>query len=253
MVAQQALPPHAGSTTAALIVFCSRHDRALEVGHGPSTWGPVRSTSAAAGSIRRTAIRGERSPKRKAAPSTGLRLRGRDLRFRSVFPSPSNAAFCDTLAAFHRRLASVAEREADRAAATLLDPDGRWNGLINAVSTYVSGAELDRVSVRDLRPLRRQRHQLAHCRGLWRGDCCSCRQLAGDARLQGPTASTTAAGASECETSNGVITADAIIVTLPTTVLAGKRVSLQAGLTRQDRGGGGPAVGAGRQAVHVNR
>ena len=32
---------------------------------------------------------------------------------------------------------------------TLLGPDGRWSGLINAVSTYVSGAELDRVSVRD--------------------------------------------------------------------------------------------------------
>ena len=36
-----------------------------------------------------------------------------------------------------------------RPAAAFLEPDRRWNGLINAVSTYVSGAELDRVSVHD--------------------------------------------------------------------------------------------------------
>ena len=65
------------------------------------------------------------------------------------FPLSEQAAFRETLVAFHQRLASLAERESDRAAATLLDPNGRWSGLINAVSTYVSGAELDRVSVRD--------------------------------------------------------------------------------------------------------
>ena len=30
-----------------------------------------------------------------------------------------------------------------------LEPGGRWNGLINAVSTYISGAEWDRVSAKD--------------------------------------------------------------------------------------------------------
>jgi monoamine oxidase len=44
----------------------------------------------------------------------------------------------------------MAEAEQDAPAATLLDPNGRWNDLIGATGTYVSGAELERVSVRDL-------------------------------------------------------------------------------------------------------
>ncbi len=38
----------------------------------------------------------------------------------------------------------------DHAASDLLPPGGRWNALVDAVNTYVSGAELDRLSVRDL-------------------------------------------------------------------------------------------------------
>ena len=42
------------------------------------------------------------------------------------------------------------EDEPDRAASDFLEPGGRWNELIDAVSTYYSGAELDLVSARDL-------------------------------------------------------------------------------------------------------
>ncbi len=135
------------------------------------------------------------------------------------FPLSEQAAFRHSLRAFHQRLASLAERESDRAAATLLDPNGRWSGLINAVSTYVSGAELDRVSVRDF-----ARYDdsginwrivegygaviAAHGADLPAVLGCEVRQIDhGGRRLR-------------VETSNGVITADAIIVTLPTTVLA---------------------------------
>ncbi len=38
----------------------------------------------------------------------------------------------------------------DRAAASLLLPGGRWNALIDALNTYISGAELDRLSLADL-------------------------------------------------------------------------------------------------------
>src|SRR5688572_20480913 len=51
---------------------------------------------------------------------------------------------------FRGRLREAAETEPDAPAAAFLGPDRRWNGLMNAVSTYVSGAELDRVSVHDL-------------------------------------------------------------------------------------------------------
>ena len=41
------------------------------------------------------------------------------------------------------------ERRSDIAAAAFLDPGCRWNGLINALGTYISGAEWDRVSAKD--------------------------------------------------------------------------------------------------------
>src|SRR5258707_15690862 len=37
----------------------------------------------------------------------------------------------------------------DRAAATLLPRGGRWNALLNAISTWANGVELDRLSVQD--------------------------------------------------------------------------------------------------------
>src|SRR6185369_10038092 len=39
--------------------------------------------------------------------------------------------------------------EPDRAAATLLEPDCPWNGMIDAVGSYITGGNLDRVSIRD--------------------------------------------------------------------------------------------------------
>jgi monoamine oxidase len=66
------------------------------------------------------------------------------------FPLAEQTAFLEALNAFFDRLWSFVEDNPDRPAATLLEPGGRWNPLINAVSTYISGAELDRVSARDL-------------------------------------------------------------------------------------------------------
>ena len=40
--------------------------------------------------------------------------------------------------------------ELNRPAATLLPPNGRWNALIQAISTYYNGTELENVSVIDL-------------------------------------------------------------------------------------------------------
>ena len=45
---------------------------------------------------------------------------------------------------------ALPESEPDRPASAFLEPGGRWNPLIDAVSTYYSGAELEFVSSRDL-------------------------------------------------------------------------------------------------------
>jgi monoamine oxidase len=51
--------------------------------------------------------------------------------------------------AFDERCERAAEGPADRAEAELLEPGNRWNGLIGAISTWANGSELERVSVKD--------------------------------------------------------------------------------------------------------
>jgi monoamine oxidase len=80
------------------------------------------------------------------------------------FPLSEQDAFLRARRQFHEQLGSLPEDKPDVAAATFLEPRGRWNALINALSTYGSGAELDRVSARDL-----DRYgDAASTGGLWR-------------------------------------------------------------------------------------
>jgi monoamine oxidase len=65
------------------------------------------------------------------------------------FPPEEQQAFRRAMAAFHDRLTDAARRGTDRPAAELMEPGGRWNALIDAVSSYYNGAEYDRVSVLD--------------------------------------------------------------------------------------------------------
>jgi monoamine oxidase len=69
---------------------------------------------------------------------------------KTSFPRADHVEYREALGRFYARLHEAARCDTDAAAATLLEPGCRWNGLINAVSTYVSGAELDLVSVKDL-------------------------------------------------------------------------------------------------------
>ena len=64
-------------------------------------------------------------------------------------PLDQQADFGRAIGDFYERL-YAAKDEPDRPASSLLDPGNRWNPLLNAISTYINGAELDRVSMRDL-------------------------------------------------------------------------------------------------------
>lgn len=70
--------------------------------------------------------------------------------FGDVFPPEERAEFVAALNAFYRCVARAARRRGDAAAGTCLEPGNRWNPMIDAVSTYVNGVELDRVSIHDL-------------------------------------------------------------------------------------------------------
>src|SRR5690349_20992777 len=65
------------------------------------------------------------------------------------FPEGGQVEFLAAQEQFFARVGARAQKEPDVAAATLFEPANRWNNLINAVGTYISGAELEQVSARD--------------------------------------------------------------------------------------------------------
>lgn len=65
------------------------------------------------------------------------------------FPASAQREFNGALSAFDRRVNAAAKLPNDGAAAGCLVSGNRWNHLIDAVSTYVNGAELSEVSIHD--------------------------------------------------------------------------------------------------------
>jgi monoamine oxidase len=140
------------------------------------------------------------------------------------FPRAEQQEFQEAMDAFFARLERAAAGEADVPAGDCLEPGCRWNGLIDAISTYISGAEWDRVSAKD--------YDRYHDTGVnWRV-------------VKGYGALISACGEScpavfDCEvqaidhrgkrlrivTARGVIAADQVIVTIPSTLLAAERLA----------------------------
>ena len=150
----------------------------------------------------------------------------------------------------YKRLDVLSEGERDTAAAACLDPLGRWNGLINAVSTYVSGTELDQVSIRDL-----ARYNDSGVN--WRV-------------VEGYGAMITAHGSNlpvvlDCpvrlidhrarrlrlETKIGVVTSDAAIITVPSSLLTKERLLFAPELPEKIEAAAGLPLGTRRQAFPV--
>jgi monoamine oxidase len=73
----------------------------------------------------------------------------REQSFDKGFPRAERAAFFAALDAFNDRLEAAADNDADSAASNYLEPGNRWNPMIDAISGYVNGCELDTVSVHD--------------------------------------------------------------------------------------------------------
>jgi monoamine oxidase len=74
----------------------------------------------------------------------------REQSFDTGFPLVERLDFIKALDAFYRRAKQAAKSGRDSAASTYLEPGNRWNPMIDAISTYANGAELDAVSVLDL-------------------------------------------------------------------------------------------------------
>jgi len=157
-------------------------------------------------------------------------------------PLSEQAAYLDAREKFFARVDAAPEGEQDAAAATLLEPDGRWNDLIRATGTYVSGAELEQVSVRDLgryddtgvnwRVVEGYGTVIAaHGAGLPVTLGCSVRGIDwGGRRLR-------------VETAHGLIAADAVIVTLPSALLAEQKIAFTPGLPAKAEAAAGLPLG----------
>ena len=139
------------------------------------------------------------------------------------FSRAEQAAFQQAMGEFFARMEEAAQRDKDVAAVTLLEPGNRWNGLINSVGTYISGGDLDRLSVKDFdryedsgvnyRALKGYGGLIADY-GADIPQIRDCPVRAIDHRGQ----------RLRIETDKGVIAADQAIVTVPSAVLAAERI-----------------------------
>jgi monoamine oxidase len=78
----------------------------------------------------------------------------REQSFDDAFPRDERLDFMAALDAFYERAHKAADEAAksgrDAAANIYLEPGNRWNPMIDAISTYVNGCELDQVSILDM-------------------------------------------------------------------------------------------------------
>jgi len=70
--------------------------------------------------------------------------------YEPAFPRAEREDFIAALDAFFARTEAAARSGRDSAASDHLEPGNRWNPMIDAISTYINGCELDQVSVIDL-------------------------------------------------------------------------------------------------------
>jgi monoamine oxidase len=70
--------------------------------------------------------------------------------FGTGFPPKLRAEFIEALDAFYDRAEAAAGDPRDAAASTCLEGGNRWNPMIDAISTYINGVTLDRVSLHDM-------------------------------------------------------------------------------------------------------
>jgi monoamine oxidase len=135
------------------------------------------------------------------------------------FPKLERAEFIEEIDAFYDRVEEAAKLGREGPANAYLEPGNRWNPMIDAISTYANGAELDRVSVMDL--------DAYEDTGInWRVRCgYGALMAAYGAQL--PRALNCEVKLIDhsgkrvrLETSKGVLTADKVIVTVPTNLIA---------------------------------
>jgi monoamine oxidase len=131
--------------------------------------------------------------------------------------------FRRTFGEFYERVEETAQHGTDAPASTLLEPGNRWNPLIDAMSTYISGAELDRVSLKDLDNYHNTsvNWRVVEGYGTLISACGATLPAILDCAVNGIDHT---GERLKIQTSKGSITADQAIVTVPSAILAAEHI-----------------------------
>jgi len=125
--------------------------------------------------------------------------------------------------AFYERLWQAAQKGKDEPASLSLEPGNRWNPMIDAISTYINGCELDQVSLLDMDAyedtdlnwrIRRGYGTLIAAYGATCPLALNCEVTLIDH----------SAKRVRIETSRGTLTADKVIVTVPTNLIGDEAI-----------------------------
>ena len=136
-----------------------------------------------------------------------------------AFPSPDLEDFRATSERFFARLHAAETVPPDRPASDFLEPGNRWNPLLNSVSTFISGVELDQVSTHDLNNYHDSGTNWRVAEGY--GALVEAYAAPLDVRLECPATAIHHAGKRlRIETPKGDIHARAAIIAVPTSMLA---------------------------------
>jgi monoamine oxidase len=158
------------------------------------------------------------------------------------FPLEDQQAFIESLRRFWGRMGEFPETGADAPAASLLDPDNRWNGLIGAVGTFLSGAELSRLSARDFSRYDDTGVNWRVIEGYGTVVVAHARRV--PVKLDCPVRSIDHSGTRLCiETDKGTIAADVAIVTLPSDLIADEAIRFTPALPEKSEAASGLPLG----------
>lgn len=168
------------------------------------------------------------------------------------FSPEDQASFAKANARFHARLEAFGAKAPDKAAASLVEDEHQWRALLNAESAFVSGAELDRVSAQDLK-----NYAEADTGVNWRV-------------FEGYGAAITAYGAGahvvlDCavtqidwsgsrvsvETARGAAKADAVLVTVPSALIAAQMIKFLPSLPEKTEAASALPLGLADKLVMV--
>jgi monoamine oxidase len=147
----------------------------------------------------------------------------REQSFDAGFPLAERLDFIGALDAFYDRAEAAAKTGRDSAANLYLESGNRWNPMIDALSTYINGCELDQVSILDMDAYEdteinwRVRRGYGALMTAYAADC----PLALNTQVtlidhSGPRL--------RIETSQGTLTAGKVIVTVPTNLIADQSI-----------------------------